>query len=591
MKTDLEQDQRLIGIGVSPGIAIGRTLLLHRPSDVTPERSIAADEIDGEVQRLREAIATSRRQLEEVRRQAGEQLTPEPLLIIDAHLLILDDEMLVSETIATIERERLDAEGALRRTLQRIRQVFEAIEDEYLRERRSDVEFVGQRILRNLVGYNEHALQELSERVILVAHDLSPADTLQLDRSKVLAFVTDCGGRTSHTAILARSLGIPAVVGLEAVTALVAQDQPLIVDGATGVVIINPSAESFREYLLRKQQYEYEEAALTALCDLPAETADGFRLTLRANLDAPDDIPLARSRGAEGVGLMRTEFLYMNRTEPPSEEEQFRVYKAMAKRMAPESVMIRTLDVGGDKLVSHINLEGEANPALGMRAVRFSLKEETLFRTQLRAILRASAYGKVRLAFPMISGVEELRACRAHLRGAMAELDARKLRFDRELEIGIIVETPSAALLADVIAREVDFFSVGTNDLIQYCLAVDRGNEHLSHLYDPLHPAVLRALRLICRAGQDAGISVGMCGEMASEPFYAAVLVGLGFTELSMNPGDMLRMKRALRAMRKADCEAILASLEALATGEAVRLALEGEMQARFPEFFPPPGI
>lgn len=591
MRTEVEQDQILIGIGVSPGIAIGRGLLLHRPSDVSPERAIAEEDVAVEIERLREAIAASRRQLEEVRRQADDQSTPEPLLIIDAHLLILDDEMLVSDTIATIAKERIDAEGALRRTLCRVRQIFATIEDEYLRERRSDVEFVGQRILRNLVGYNEHLLQELTERVILVAHDLSPADTLQLDRSKVLAFVTDSGGRTSHTAILARSLGIPAIVGLEAITGLLVQNQPLIVDGATGVVIINPSAESFREYLLRKQQYEYEEVALATLRDLAAETEDGFQLILRANLDAPDDIPLACSRGAQGVGLMRTEFLYMNRSAAPDEEEQFRIYQAMAKNMAPESVMIRTLDVGGDKLVDHINLESEANPALGMRAVRFSLKEEVLFRTQLRAILRASAFGKVRLAFPMISGIEELRACRTHLREAMAELDARQLAYDANLEVGIIVETPAAALLADLLAREIDFFSIGTNDLIQYCLAVDRSNEHLSYLYDPLHPAVLRALRRICRAGRDAGVAVGMCGEMAAEPLYMAVLVGLGLTELSMSPGDILRMKRVLRNLRKADCDALLATLETLPTGEEIRMTLEQQMQRQFPGLFPPPGV
>lgn len=588
MKTEVAQDQLLIGIGVSPGIAIGRALLLHRPTDISPERSIASDEVGDEIQRLRDAITLSRQQLEAVRRQAEEHPTPEPALIIDAHLLILDDIMLVSETSATIEKDLVDAETALRRTLLRIRHLFAAIEDEYLRERRSDVEFVGQRILRNLIGYHEHLLQEITEQVILVAHDLSPADTLQLDRSKILAFVTDAGGRTSHTAILARSLGIPAIVGLESVTQLVSQGVPLIVDGTTGMMVIQPSSESFRDYLLRKQQYEYAEQELELLLDLPAQTADGYELLLRANLDTPADIPQALKHGANGVGLMRTEFLFMNRSTPPTEEEQFLIYKEMAEKTAPAAVMIRTLDVGGDKLVEHINLNGEANPALGLRAIRFSLKEEVLFRTQLRAILRASAFGKVRLAFPMISGIEELRACRAHLCSVKDELTAGQLHFDPALEVGIIVETPSAALLAEFISREVDFFSVGTNDLIQYCLAVDRGNEHLAYLYDPLHPAILRALQLICKAGKNAGISVGMCGEMASEPLFVGILVALGFTELSMSSGDILRMKRALRSVRKDRCDALLATLLTLPTGAEIRNRLEDEMQSSFPELFPP---
>lgn len=591
MKTEVAQDQLLVGIAVSPGIAIGRALLLHRPTDISPVRDIAPYEVAEEIQRLHDAIALSRQQLEVVRRKAEEHSTPEPGLIIDAHLLILDDIMLVSETIAIIEKDLVDAETALRRTLLRIRHLFAAIEDEYLRERRSDVEFVGQRILRNLIGYHEHLLQELTEQVILVAHDLSPADTLQLDRNKILAFVTDTGGRTSHTAILARSMGIPAIVGLESVTQLVQQGLPLIVDGSTGMVVIHPSAESFRDYLQRKQQHEYAERELELLRDLPAQTADGYELLLRANLDTPADISQAQKNGASGVGLMRTEFLFMNRTVPPTEEEQFRIYKEMVEGMAPASVMIRTLDVGGDKLVDHINLEGEANPALGLRAIRFSLKEEVLFRTQLRAILRASAYGQVRLAFPMITGIEELRACRLHLRAAMDELTAGQQPFDPTLQVGIVVETPSAALLAGLMAREVDFFSVGTNDLIQYCLAVDRGNEHLAYLYDPLHPAILRALQLVCKAGRSAGIPVGMCGEMASDPLYIDVLVALGFTELSMSPNDILRMKRALRLSRKDHSDALLTTLLTLPTGAEIRHHLEAIMQASFPELFPPPEI
>lgn len=579
MKTEPESDQLLVGIGVSPGIAIGKALVLVQPSHPLQERSIEADEVAGEVQALHEAVAAARRQLEEVLRRAEAQHTPEPLHIIETHLMMLDDQMLIGDTVKTIQRDLVNAEGALQRTLLRIRQIFEKIDDEYLRERHSDVEFVGQRILRNLTGHGATSLHEVDGRVILVAHDLSPADTLQLDRKQVMAFVTDAGGRTSHTAILARSLGIPAVVGLESATQVIIAETPIIVDGTSGMVVINPSAESFRDFLKRKQQYEHEEAELAAIRELPTETLDGCRVQLRANLDHPDDVAQALGKGAEGVGLMRTEFLFMNRAAPPSEEEQFKLYRAMAKKMAPQPVTIRTLDVGGDKLVPEINLSGELNPAMGLRAVRFSLKEGRLFRAQLRAILRASAFGKVRLMFPMISGVEELRACRELVREIMQELTAEQLRFDPEISVGIIVETPSAAILADVLAREVDFFSVGTNDLIQYCLAVDRGNEHVAYLYDPLHPAVLRALSMTCAAARAAGIPVGICGEMASEPLYAAILVGLGFTELSMNLGDIPRMKRALRGIRQADGEALLRRFSTFATGEEIRLALEIEMQ------------
>lgn len=590
MKTDMGHDQLLVGIGVSPGIVIGSALVVSRCT-APPEREIAADEVDAEVSSLREAVHVSRLQLEEARRQAESLGATEAIQIIEAHLLILIDPMLVGEAEGMVRRDLVNAVGAVRRTLKHIHQVFAGIDDEYLRARGSDVEFVGQRILRNFAGHGASTLRAIDRRIILVAHDLSPADTLQLDRSKVLAFVTDVGGRTSHTAILARSLGIPAVVGLESGTDLIPDDTPLIVDGTTGVVVVNPSPESFREYLDRKLQYEYEEAELASLCDLTAETLDGYRVYLRANLDHPDEIPQARARGAEGVGLMRTEFFYMNRPAPPTEEEQFKYYRAMAKKMAPLPVTIRTLDVGGDKWVPEINLADEPNPAMGLRAVRFSLKEGELFKAQLRAILRASAFGKVRVMFPMISGVEELRACRERLREAMAELAEQNQKFDPAIAVGIIVETPSAALLADVLAREVDFFSVGTNDLIQYCLAVDRGNEHVAYLYDPLHPAVLRALRMICDGARAAGIPVGMCGEMAAEPFYAAILVGFGFSELSMNLTDIPRLKRVLRRIRKSEGVELLQRFAELATGEEARLVLESEMRRRFSDLFPAPSL
>ena len=579
-------DQILIGIGASPGIAIGPAYVLSGSCPVPVERAISADEVEGEIAHFRQALELARTQLREVRARVQDQTLAEHLYIIDTHLLILDDEMLVGGTITAIREQFVNAEGGLRRTLQRFRTIFDSIEDEYLRERRSDIDFVGNRLLRNLAGVAHHTLQQVVRPAVVVAHDLSPADTLLIDRELVTGFITDVGGRTSHTAILARSLGIPAVVGLESATLLVPADAPVIVDGSAGVVIVNPTEATFREYLGKKQVYDYRERELQAFRDLPPETLDGHRLTLRVNLELADDVPQALANRAEGVGLYRTEFLYMNRSAPPSEEEQLAIYREIVERMAPQPVTIRTLDVGGDKLVSEINLAGEANPALGLRAIRFSLKEVRLFRTQLRAILRASAHGKVRLLLPMISGVAEVRACRDHLEQAKAELRQEGLPFDPALPLGIMIETPAAVFIAELLARECDFFSVGTNDLIQYALAIDRGNEHVAYLYNPLHPAILRALGQTCSAGRKAGIAVGMCGEMAADPMCVPVLLALGFNELSMNAVEIPRVKRVLRQVRHADGVRLLERLMQLPTAREVSECLETEMARRFPELF-----
>jgi phosphotransferase system enzyme I (PtsI) len=589
VKTDIPPDTLLIGIGASPGIAIGATHLLNRVRVVAVERSISSEEVAAEVAAFWKAVALSRQQLEEVKAGVTDQHLVEHLYIIDTHLLILGDAMLTSDTVALIEKEQINAEGALKRTLRKFREIFDSIEDEYLRERRSDIDSVGDRLLRNLVGVTQQSVTEIGKKAIIVAHDLSPADTMQMDKSKIIGFVTDVGGRTSHTAILARSMGIPAVLGLETATGLIAAGTPTIIDGSSGTVILNPSPETFREYLKKKQAYEYLERELLAYRELSAETLDGFRLALRGNVELAEEVPLAISQGAEGIGLYRSEFLYMNRPLPPSEEEQLQAYGDILAKMAPHPVTIRTLDVGGDKFVPEINLADEANPAMGLRAVRFSLKERRLFKIQLRAILRASAHGRVRLMFPMISGVAEIRACKVLLEEAKAELVAEEIPFNAAIPVGIMIETPSAALIAGLLAREVDFFSVGTNDLIQYCLAVDRGNEHVAYLYEPLHPAILRALKMICDAGREAGIEVGMCGEMAADPLYSLVLLGLGFDELSMNAPGIPRVKRILRQLRRSEGVAILDEIFGFATAREVAEYLEIEMARRFPDYFAGP--
>jgi len=588
VRTDIQQDTILVGIGASPGIAIGSSHLVNRARTCVMERSISAEEVEQEIALFRQAIDLSRQQLEEVKANVVNHDLAEHLYIIDTHLLILDDQMLVGQTEAQIRQELINAGGALRRTLSRFRQAFADIEDEYLRERHSDVDSVGERLMRNLLGVVQESLQNVEHRSIVVAHLLSPADTMQMDKSKIVGFVTDLGGRTSHTAILARSLGIPAVVGLETATAMIPEHLPMIVDGIHGTVVLNPSAATFKEYLQKKQSFEYLEKELLALRDVPAETLDGKKVTLCANVEFVEEIDPALRHGAQGIGLFRTEFLFMNRNQPPDEEEQVAAYRNIVERMAPDSVTIRTLDVGGDKFVPEINLEDEANPAMGLRAIRFSLKEVKLFRMQLRAILRASAFGKVRLMFPMISGIRELRDCLAHLAEVKAELKRDGCPFDDELPVGIMVETPAAAMIAELLAREVDFFSIGTNDLIQYCLAVDRGNENVAYLYEPLHPAVLRALKMTCDAARNAGIEVSMCGEMAGDPLYVLVLLGLGFDQLSMNAPAIPRVKQVLRQLHSDEGWMLLKELLTLATAADVTLRIEDEMLRRFPKLFLP---
>lgn len=585
--SEIQQDTILIGIGASPGVAIARGYLLNRARVAGLERRILPQEVDAEVAIFLAAVEKAKTQLLEVKSQVNDQRIGEHIYIIDTHLLILEDQMLINDTVELIRNELLNAEGALGRTLRKLRHLFDSIEDEYLRERRSDVDSVGDRLMRNLLGEVRESLQGLTEQVIVVAHDLSPADTMQMDRDKVIGFVTDIGGRTSHTAIVARSLGIPAVVGLENVTTQVDTGLPLIIDGSTGTVVLNPSPATFREYLARKQHYDYLEKELQAYQTLPAVTLDGHRVALRGNIELAEEIRSARQQGVEGIGLYRTEFLFMAANEPPDEESQYRAYRAAAEAMAPHPVTIRTLDVGGDKFVPELNLLDEVNPAMGLRAVRFSLKEGTLFRIQLRAILRASVHGNLRVMFPMISGVAEIRACRHLVERTRQELLDEGMAVGN-LPLGIMVETPSAVLLAEVMAREVDFFSVGTNDLIQYCLAIDRGNEHVAYLYEPLHPAVLRALRMVCRSARAAGIDVSICGEMAGEQLYSLVLMALGFTELSMIPAAIPRVKRLLRQASLADMESLLDRLMQLPTAREVVTSLETEMRQRFPDIFEP---
>ena len=584
-KSRVTKDTYLVGIGVSPGIAIGQVNLLDQRYPVY-EISIEADEIDAELARFREAVAEALAQLNRIKeRVSGQVHLREHLYILDTHMLILEDQMLIGETEAAIRNQK-NAESALRQVLRKLRKLFDNIEDEYLRERSSDVDAVGERLLRILCGAAERMVGRIEKQSIIVAHDLSPAETMQMDRSRVLGFLTDRGGRTSHTAILARSLDIPAVVGLETITELAQDHQTIIIDGGSGIVVLNPSAATISEYRERKKGYEQLERDLEDYRHLEAVTTDGVRISLCGNLEMESEFKLAHKHAAEGIGLYRTEFLYLGRRQPPSEEEQYNAYCSALQRMKGQPVTIRTLDIGGDKFVPGLNLDDEVNPAMGLRAIRFSLQEETLFRVQLRAILRASGLGPVKIMFPMITGVAEIRACKRILRDVTAQLQREGVSCDPNIPVGIMIETPAAVMIAPFLAQEVDFFSIGTNDLIQYFLAVDRGNEHVAYLYDPFHPAILRALKVTCDAAHDAGISVCICGEMAGEPLYTLVLIGLGLDGLSMNPSCIPRVKRVLRNVSRQQGIELVEKLLALSTSKEVSVAIDQEMRSLLPDVF-----
>ena len=582
MGSEKSKNRMYQGIGASPGIVIGEVRVADRTKVVVVETSIAADEIAGEIERFFAALHRAKEDLLDLKDQISRTQGTEHLYVIDTHLMILDDTMLTSETVSLIEQEMINAEAALNRTLKKFKGFFAGIEDEYLRERGSDVETVVERVLRNMLGKRHELLCEAEGRVVIVAHDLSPADILQFDKEKVIGFVTDLGGKTSHTAIVSRSLEIPAVVGLEKITGEVVDGDSIIVDGAKGLVIIEPDQETFRDYLQHKQYYEYREKEFLKLRDLPAETLDGQRMLLKGNVEFIEEVPSIKKHGGEGIGLYRTEMLFLGRTTIPDEEEQFRTYAEIARQMAPYPVTIRTLDVGGDKFVPELNLDDELNPALGLRAIRLSLRCPELFKTQLRAILRASAFGTVKVFFPMISGVAEIRSAKALLEEAREELRAAAIPFDVNMEIGIMIETPSAVIIADLLAREVDFFSVGTNDLIQYSLAIDRTNEHLSELYEPLHPAVLRSLKIVADAAHSAGIYVSICGEMAGEPNYLPILLGLGFDELSMNAVSIPKVKKILRRCSRVEAEEMVQQALSFVTAAEVEAYLQGQIVTKF---------
>ncbi len=585
-KASNSAEKTLKGIGVSPGIVTGKVATLERQRATFIPRKVAAEQVTSEVKRFEAAIAESKRQLEEVKQRILEKGLEQHSYILDVHLKLMEDRMLRDETIKMIKEQQVNTEWALKVTLDKLSDAFDAIEDEYFKERKEDIKHVVDRILRNLTGRELRQIEDLEEEVIVVAHDLSPADTIQLNLQRVIGFVTDVGGKTSHTAIVSRSLKIPAVVGLEDITAYVAGAEQIIIDGTEGLVVVNPTPETIKAYQLKQQHYRYLERELLKYAPLTAETQDGYYVTLQANIELIEEIPSVIEYGAAGVGLYRTEYLYLNRKTLPNEEEHFQVYKQLVQQLAPYPVTIRTLDLGGDKFASHIELAEEMNPAMGLRAIRFCLKEQGIFKTQLKGILRASTYGKVKILLPMISGVEELRQVKAIMEDVKDELKTNRVPFEPEIPLGVMIEIPSAAITADILACEADFFSIGTNDLIQYSLAIDRVNEHVSYLYEPLHPANLRNIKGVVDIAHQEGIEVGICGEMAADPLYTLIFLGLGLDELSMHPLAIPRVKKVLRRSTHTDGVHLLKEVLQFATAKETELFIRKEMCDRFPEDF-----
>ena len=572
------------GIGASPGIVIGRAYLLDRRKVVVAGQRIEEVSVKDEVARFRKAVEISKSQLEDLKKRFARGLGKSHRYIIDTLVMLLEDKMLIDKTVKLIRESQVNAEGALKDTITSIGQKFDKIEDEYLRERKHDIEQIGERILRNLVGHRQESLTDIEGEAIVIAHDLAPTDTLQMRKDKILAFATDAGSRTSHTAILARSLGIPAAVGLDTITDVVKTGDVVIVDGIHGVVIVDPGEETFLEYLKRQRRFKYFEQELEKLRTLPAETLDGHQVYLHGNIELPEEVASVAEHGGTGIGLYRTEFLFMNRPTLPSEDEHYHAYRHVAAQAAPHEVVIRTLDVGGDKIALSQTIDGEANPALGLRAIRFTLQKPDIFKAQLRGLLRAAAQGNIKILFPMISSLPELRETKKILAEVKEELRSDGVTFQEHVEIGIMIEVPAAAMIADLLAAEVDFFSVGTNDLIQYTLAIDRQNEHVAYMYEPLDPAVLRLLQMVSKAAQQGNITLSMCGEMAGDPLYAAILLGLGFQHLSMNVASIPWVKRVIRSVRMDDANELVSLVMQESTAEGARKTAESFMQKRFPD-------
>ena len=537
----------LKGIGGSPGICIGKAYLVDKEGvDVIEKYTISKDKVKKETNRFRTAVTKAKNELTDIIKGVPGELS-HTANILETHLILHKDKMLYGKAIDIIKNELVNAEWALREATTQAKSMFSSIPDPYLKSRSADIEHVSERIMRNLVGAKVENISNIHKRVILVAHNLSPAETSQIQLEKIMGFITDRGGKASHTSIIARTLEIPAVLGLDNATQVIKNDNIIIVDGSEGIVIVDPEEETLLRYSDLRRKFETHRADILRTSDRPAESSDGQLFSIMGNIELPEEIVAVKDHGGDGIGLFRTEFLYLNRENFPDEQELFDQYKEVVELMAPKPVTIRTLDINGDKEISSVPTLEEVNPALGLRAIRFCLKNPDIFKTQLRAILRSAAYGNVRLMLPMISGCDEILQTFKILDDAAESLEKDGLPYNRDIKIGIMIEIPSAAIMADAMADLVDFFSIGTNDLVQYTLAIDRVNRHVAYLYNPLHPAVIRMIKHVVDAGKKKKIKTFMCGEMASEIINLPILLGIGLDALSMSPQSIPIIKNMIR--------------------------------------------
>ena len=580
-------EKMLRGIPVSQGVSRSRVVVLDRTRIDPAKWGILESDPAGEEDRLQASLVETRRQILAVQERLREALGAKEAQIFDAHLLVLEDPMLIEEATRFIREDLVTAEFAFHEASEKYAEALGKVDDSYLSERAADIRDVAQRVLADLMGQALcTGLADLTEPCVVVAHDLTPSDTAMMDPAMVLGFATEVGSRTSHTAILARSLRIPAVLGLGEAISELHTGESVLLDGFNGFVVIDPSEQTLFEYGQLVDRQTSIEESLEVIHDDAAETRDGHRIILSANIERAADVESVLQCGAIGVGLFRTEFLFINRSDLPDEEEQFAAYRKVTESLAPDPVIIRTLDLGGDKLLSHVNVAEEMNPFLGWRAIRLCLQEKDLFRTQLRAILRASVFGNLKIMYPMVSGVEELEAANVLLDECREQLRDEGVAFAEDVEIGVMIETPSAAMIADSLARRVKFFSIGTNDLIQYALAVDRLNEKIAHLYEPTHPGILRLIKATVDAGQAHGIWTGICGEMAGDLAAVPLLLGLGVSELSVTPSMVPRVKMLIRSIEMSEARKLAEFALDSDSPKEILARAEALAKAAVPSFF-----
>ncbi len=582
MKIESMTETHIKGVAASPGIAIGRIKILDKRMISIEHQEISLDEIDQEIERFRKALNKAKKDLTALRNHTAEQMGDDHASIFDAHLLMLEDEVIVQQTIESIKHQH-SAEFAFFEVTSKLERSFADLENDYLKSRVADLKDIKHRVLQHLEGHIHQTIQQISEPAIVIAREFTPSDTVYLDRKKILGFASDLGGRTSHAAILARSLQVPAVVGLEQAFQRARDNQFAIIDGNNGQLILAPEEETLKSYERLEAEYIDYTHKLSKIKHLPPRTQDGKDIELSANIEFPDEADQLEELGAHGVGLYRTEYLFLTRKELPSEEEQVREYTRLVKKVGEKPLIIRTVDIGGDKLPESVRLPHENNPFLGLRGIRLYRKLSHLLKTQVRAILRASAHGsKVRILFPMITNVTEIRECKQMIEEAKKELDDEKIPYNKNIPIGAMIEVPSSAITADIIAKECDYLSIGTNDLVQYSLAVDRGNKQVAYLYQTYNPAIIRMIRDIIHKAHTEGVWVGMCGEMASDPLATMVLIGLGLDEFSVSPVSVLLIKELIRRVDYSECLNVVNKVLAMSTAQEIQTYLAQILGKRF---------